>query len=90
MASRLDGALAIIWANAGTLCQEHIWHIWPKQNKAVHTMYMLYTWGFMIMSSNGNIFRVTGLCDRAQTPVMRNFDVFFDLRMDKSKQSQGW
>ena len=40
----------------------------------------------MMTSSNGNIFRVTGhLCGefRAQRPVMRNFDVFFDLRPNK-------
>ena len=49
-------------------------------------------------SSNGNIFRVTGhLCGEftgpgEQRPVTRNFDVFFDLRLNKrlSKQSWGW
>ena len=46
----------------------------------------------MMTSSNGNIFRVTGpLCGEftAQRPVMRSFDVFFDLRLNKrlSKQS---
>ena len=52
----------------------------------------------MMMSSNGNIFRVTGpLCGEytgpgefpAQRPVTRSFDVFFDLRLNKrlSKQS---
>ena len=53
---------------------------------------------FMMTSSNGNIFRVTGhLCGEftvpAQRPVTRGFDVFFDLRPDKrlSKQSRvGW
>ena len=55
----------------------------------------------MITSSNGNIFRVTGLCVGnspvtddfpAQRPVTRSFDVFFDLHLDKrlSKQSWGW
>ena len=48
----------------------------------------------MMTSSNGNIFRVTGhLCGEfpgpgefpAQRPVTRNFDVFFDLRLNK-----GW
>ena len=40
---------------------------------------------FMMTSSNGNIFRVTG-------HFVRGFDVFFDLRPDKrlSKQSRGW
>ena len=52
-------------------------------------------------SSNGNIFRVTGpLCGEftgpgefpTQRAVTRNFDVFFDLRLNKrlSKQPRGW
>ena len=56
---------------------------------------------YMMTSSNGNIFRVTGpLCGEftgpgefhAQRPVMRSFDVFFDLRLNKrlSKQPWGW
>ena len=55
----------------------------------------------MMTSSNRNIFRVTGpLCGEftgpgefpAQRPVTRNFDVFFDLRLNKrlSKQPRGW
>ena len=49
----------------------------------------------MMTSSNGNIFRVTGpLCGEISTkrPVMRSFDVFLDLRLNKrlSKQSWGW
>ena len=54
-----------------------------------------------MMSSNGNIFRVTGpLCGEftgpgecpTQRPVTRSFDVFFDLRLNKrlSKQPWGW
>ena len=53
---------------------------------------------FMMTSSNGNIFRVTGpSCGEftgpgkfpAQRPVTRSFDVFFDLHLNKrlSKQS---
>ena len=56
---------------------------------------------YMMTSSNGNIFRVTGpLCGEftgpgefpAQRPVTRSFDVFFDLRLNKrlNKQSWGW
>ena len=56
---------------------------------------------YMMTSSNGNIFRVTGpLCGEftgpgefpAQRPVTRSFDVFFDLRPNKrlSKQPRGW
>ena len=55
----------------------------------------------MMTSSNGNIFRITGhLCGEftgpgefpTQRPVTRNFDVFFDLRLNKrlSKQPWGW
>ena len=56
---------------------------------------------FMMTSSNGNIFRVTGhLCGEftdprwipAQRPATRSFDVFIDLRLNKrlSKQPRGW
>ena len=55
----------------------------------------------MMTSSNGNIFRVTGLlCGEftgpgefpTQRPVTWSFDVFFDLRLGKrlSKQPRGW
>ena len=55
----------------------------------------------MMVSSSGNIFRVTGpLCGEftgpgefpAQRPVTRSFDVFFHLHPNKrlSKQSWGW
>ena len=55
----------------------------------------------MMTSSNGNIFRITGpLCGEftgpgefpTQRPVMRSFDVFFDMRLNKrlSKQPWGW
>ena len=55
----------------------------------------------MMTSSNGNIFRVIGICAGnspvpgefpTQRPVTRSFDVFFDLRLNKrlSKQSWGW
>ena len=56
---------------------------------------------YMMTSSNGNIFRVTGpLCGEftgpgefpEQWPVTRSFDVLFDLRLNKRlrKQSWGW
>ena len=56
---------------------------------------------YMMTSSNGNIFRVTGpLCGEfagpgefpTQRPVTRSFDVFCDLRHNKplSKQPWGW
>ena len=58
--------------------------------------------GFMMTSSNRNIFRVTGplwgeftghrWIPRTQRPVTRSFAVFFDLRLNirLSKQSWGW
>ena len=61
-----------------------------------------YGWNiFMMMYSNGNIFRVTCLlCGEftsqrwipAQRPAKRSFDVFFDLRLNTplGKQSLGW
>ena len=54
---------------------------------------------FMMTSSNGNIFRVTGpLCGEftgpgefpTQRPVTRSFDVFFDLRLNKRLSKQWW
>ena len=56
---------------------------------------------YMMTSSNGNIFRVTGHFSGeftgprwipAQRPVTQSVDVFFDLRLNKrlSKQSWGW
>ena len=56
---------------------------------------------YMMTSSNGNIFCVTGpLCGEftgpgkfpAQRPVTRSFDVFFDLGLNKrlSKQPRDW
>ena len=55
---------------------------------------------FMMTSSNGNIFRVTGHCGEftgpgeipTQRPVTRGFHVFLDLCLNKplSKQSRGW
>ena len=56
---------------------------------------------YMMTSSNGNIFRVTGpLCGEVtgpgefplQWPVTRSFDALFDLRLNKqlSKQPWGW
>ena len=55
----------------------------------------------MMKSSNGNISALLALCAEsspvtgeflAHSPVMRSFDVFFDLRLNKQlgKQSLGW
>ena len=60
---------------------------------------VLVTQSYMMASSNGNIFRVTGpLCEEftgpgefpTQRPVTRSFDVFFDLRLNKRVSKQPW
>ena len=77
------------------------WEITPIiQTTALHGNYATGM-RYMITSSNGNIFRVTGpLCGEftgsgefhTQRPLTRSFDVFFDLRQNKrlSKQPRGW
>ena len=55
---------------------------------------LLFRQRFMMTSSNGKIFRVTGyLCVTveftAQRPVTRSFDVFFDLRRKKRLSKNG-
>ena len=82
------GAQAVIWTNAD---------ISPKVR-----CYGEPTWEpFIMTSSNGNIFRVSGpLCGKftgpgefpIQRPVTRSFGVFFDPRLNKrlSKQPWGW
>ena len=54
----------------------------------------------MMTSSNGNIFSLLAICAGnspataelpTQRPVMRSFDVFFDLRLNKRlRKSRGW
>ena len=69
-----------------------IWLVWQHSYSPVR---------IMMTSSNGNIFRVTGLCAGnstvtseflAQRPMTRSFVVFFDLLLNKqlNKQSSGW
>ena len=65
-------------------------------------MYLQFYSKFMMMSSNGNIFHVTGhLCWELTGPRIhrspvnsptRSFDIFFDMHLNKrlSKQSWGW
>ena len=88
-------------------CTFHICHLSKRFNYRLwHERYELIrlvgiSKVFMMTSSNGNIFRVTGpLCGEftgpgefpTQRPVTRSFDVYFDLRPNKrlSKQSWGW
>ena len=74
---------------------------WPQCAKGMACLLIDTRPMFMMTSSNGNIFRVSGpLCGEftgpgefpAQRPVTRSFDVFFDLRPNKrlSKQPWGW
>ena len=73
-----------------------IWHEWLKKtlqnNNLIHIHYMM-------TSPNGNISRVTGLCEEnpsvtggfpSQRTVTRSFDGFFQLHLNKwlSKQSR--
>ena len=68
--------------------------VWYKSSLSTSLIVTSMT---IMTSSNGNIFHVTDpLCgeftgDR-QRPVAQNFDVFFDLRLNKrlGKQSWGW
>ena len=62
-------------------------------------IYALPSLTLMMTSSNGNIFRVTGLCAGnspvpgefpTQRPVTRSIDVFFDLRLNKRLSKQSW
>ena len=64
-------------------------------------LYAICEWNTMMTSSNENIFRVTGHYAGnspvpgeflSQRPVMRNFDAFFDLHLNKrlSKKSRRW
>ena len=74
-----------------------LWHLTSYWDGSL----VVIRWDSMMTSSNGNIFRVMAICAGnsplpgefpAQKPVTRNFDVFFDLRLNKrlSKQSWGW
>ena len=71
----------------------------PCLHKATVMGHCPHCTGFMMTSSNGNIFRVTGpLCGEftcpgeipAQRPVTRSSDVFFDLRQNKRLSKQLW
>ena len=81
-----------------SLCQTTTEH---SKARIVSCAHFIGCTAFMMTSSNGNIFRVTGpLCGEftgpgefpTQRPVTRSFDVFFDVRLIKrlSKHSRGW
>ena len=71
----------------------------PSYDCAITSEAALKNAGYMMTSSNKNIFRVTGLlCGEftghrwisriAQRPVTWSFDVFFDLRLDQQLNKQ--
>ena len=77
-------------------CWKYWWLKYVKMCWNVHITHL-----HMMLSSYGNIFRLTGhLCGEftgprefpTQRPVTRSFDVFFDLHLNKrlSKQWWGW
>ena len=90
------------------------WHSYDHEYIHIYKTFLyvrLYTYyrSFLLIrfapssmtSSNGNIFRVTGLCEGnptikgeflSQRPVAQSFDAFFDLCLSKrlSKQSRRW
>ena len=83
------------------LTMHHLEQICTHLVKLSFALLSLCTDRFMMTSSNGNIFRVTGpLCGEftgpgefpTQRPVTRSFDVYLDLRLNKRlcKQSWGW
>ena len=90
-----DNYLQMIYSGMAYYCSENLSPPTTKQI-ACQPHYPI-----MMTSSNGNIFRVTGLCAGnsaatgefpTQRPVTRSFDVFFDLRLNKrlSKLWWGW
>ena len=102
--------LWLLWTKEGCWCQntgQSAEFRIPKEDAVgifPYCMILFRTFSiiiFMMTSSNGNIFRVTGpLCGEitgpgefpAQRSVTWSFDVFFDLRPNKqlSKQPRGW
>ena len=84
-----------------TLCRHNIHKLVVSQHSCkihwLRTNNEMYDFS-MMTSSNGNIFRVTGLLcgefigHRWKRPVTRSFGVFFGLRLNKqlSKPSWGW
>ena len=91
-----------VWLTCLSVCTISLC-IWSKKTQKPNniTQLLLELCFYMMTSSNGNIFRVTGpLCGEftgpgefpTQRSVTRSFDVFFYLRLNKqlSKQPWGW
>ena len=93
-----------LWCISNTIQSDRKYTGLTLRHYVRHWMLSVYSstwWSFMMTSSNGNIFRVTGpLCGEftgpgefpTQRPVTQSFDIFFDLRLNKrlNKQSWGW
>ena len=98
----------VITIKKTSLAASHLWgdgtgdwcecRILANHNHVLAATVMIY-FAYMMASSNGNIFRVTGpLCGEftghrwisSKRPVTRSFDVFFDQHLNKllSKQSR--
>ena len=80
-----------------------VWASWVRRLSLINnaSLLVLWKWSNMMTSSNGNIFRSTGpLCEEFTghrwIPLTKasdaEFDVFFDLHLNKqlSKQLWGW
>ena len=98
--------LQITLSHLTAACLQHVISlVFNSDNPGVYLMKsslcLVIGLNFMMTSSNGNIFHVTGICAGnspnsdefpTQRTVTRSFDVFFDLRLNKRfiKQSWGW
>ena len=83
------------------MCLWCMYHLVMRGNQRLstllHTMHDYPACFYMMTSSNGNIFRVTGpLCGEftgelpAQRPVTRRSNVFFDMHLNKRLSKQPW
>ena len=91
----LSKSLLSGWMNTAHAYKNVLYSMKHAQGFVVFVCFLL----FLMTSSNGNIFRVTGpFCGEftgpgefpTQRPVTRSFDVFFDLRLNKRLSKQPW
>ena len=102
---RVEDSINNVWANGGNslICElftdqpKNLTDITETRGNGRQLKSMLRWLSYMMTSSNGNIFRVTGnLCGKfpgelpAQRPVTRSFDAFYDLRVNKRLSKQSW
>ena len=97
------GGGGVVWWGCGWCGVVWVWGVWGRGVCGGGWGILYYNSPLvptaMMTSSNGNIFRVTGLLlgnspatgeFPAQRPVTRSFDVFFDLRLNKRLSKQSW